>query len=249
MRLVVASADRSETLADDDDKATKKHKKRSEKVLKSEETTTDSDQPTKSDSPKHLSPRSPVSYSPAETTGYPTHSLSVPYAGMKSTDHAPALSPVQQQWQTDPHSPLLSNSSLEQQLRSLSQMVTDKRCSISLNMRSLLQARDGDEVLITLHVNALNAKPPTTQHACVHSLDFSVNARKNLSQSSVASLESIHIRTDAFVIHGYITEPRDRGERSEANYATLPCESMPSFDTMQVLPKCRPRYHHHLLLQ
>ena len=48
-------------------------------------------------------------------------------------------------------------------------MVTDKRCSISLDMRSLLQARDGDEVLITLHVNALNAKPPTTQHAFVRS--------------------------------------------------------------------------------
>ncbi|CAF3800473.1 unnamed protein product [Rotaria magnacalcarata] len=119
----------------------KKHKQREVEDTK----TTDSD--TITDSPVLVTPRrlnfnnpkSP-SYSPAETFEFQTFSVPVPQSVAQ-------LSQVQHQLQSNPQNSFenkttqLHNISVQQQLQSLSQM-----------------AHDGDEILITLTVNALSQK-------------------------------------------------------------------------------------------
>ncbi|CAF0834359.1 unnamed protein product [Rotaria sp. Silwood1] len=134
-----------------------KTKKNKHKIKQIEETTTTTTTTTDSDnvvdSPALINPtridfnnpKSP-SYSPVETTGFQSFSIPVP----QSVAH---LSQVQQQLQTNPQNSFVNktthshNISVQQQLQSLSQM-----------------ARDGDEILITLSVNALTQKQQTNNN-------------------------------------------------------------------------------------
>ncbi|CAF0979740.1 unnamed protein product [Rotaria sordida] len=160
---------------DNDNEAKKKKpKKHKDKTKQIEETTTTTTTTTDSDnavdSPALINPtrinfnnpKSP-SYSPVEINGFQSFSIPVPQSGGSSTNglitpdpsnvHIPQqsniahLSQVQQQLQTNPQNSVvdktthLHNMSVQQQLQSLSQM-----------------ARDGDEILITLSVNALTQK-------------------------------------------------------------------------------------------
>ncbi|CAF4129901.1 unnamed protein product [Rotaria sp. Silwood2] len=132
-------------------KKTKKNKDKTKQIEETTTTTTDSDNVV--DTPALLNPtrinfnnpKSP-SYSPVETIGYQSFSIPVPQSGGPAANVA-HLSQVQQQLQTSPQNSFANktthphNGSVQQQLQSLSQM-----------------ARDGDEILITLSVNALTQK-------------------------------------------------------------------------------------------
>ncbi|CAF4475073.1 unnamed protein product [Rotaria socialis] len=125
----------------------KNEKKQKEREVEDTTTTTTTDPDTITDSPVLMTPRrlnfnnpkSP-SYSPAETFEFQTLSVPVPQSVAQ-------LSQVQHQLQSNPRNSFenkttqLHNTSVQQQLQSLSQM-----------------AHDGDEILITLTVNALSQK-------------------------------------------------------------------------------------------